>query len=101
MILVNFSPYVVKNETTHFGHQIIVKFPNNYGASIINNLMSYGTELAVLMFDENGDWNITYTTPITDNVIGYIENMEELESILTSIFNLPPPVGYMTQCRIT
>jgi len=55
------------------------RFPNNYGASVIQNEMSYGGkgglyEIAVLKFnsDDDEDWSITYDTPVTDDVIGWV-----------------------------
>ena len=55
------------------------KFPNNYGASVIKHYGSYGYEedkfeLAVLF---NGQ--LTYDTPITDNVVGWLTNNEVLD----------------------
>lgn len=68
------------------------KFENNYGASVIKRYGSYGYkedkfELAVLYFTENGTSILTYNTPITDNVIGYLDNNEVLE-LLEQIKNL-------------
>lgn len=53
------------------GKQWKFRFPNGYGASVIND--GYGAdeglyELAVL--DRNG--HLDYTTPITDDVLGYL-----------------------------
>lgn len=68
------------------------KFENNYGASVVKHWGSYGYEedkfeLAVIYFDENGKDYITYNTPITDNVIGWLDNNEVLE-LLKKIKNL-------------
>ena len=63
--------------------QIIYKFPNGYGASVIHGLASHDLELAVLY---EGD--LCYSTPITDNVVGYIESQEELENLLGQIYEL-------------
>ena len=63
---------------------IIYSFPNQYGASVIHGRGAYGVELAVLYKDR-----LTYDTPVTDDVIGYIENQEELENLLSQIYNLP------------
>ena len=65
--------------------QYIFKFPNEYGASIIKHRGSYGYEedlfeLAVLLFD-NGEWELTYKTPITADVLGYLSNEEVLETL--------------------
>ena len=59
-------------------------FENNYGASVIKHWGSFGYEedkfeLAVLYFDEEGNSQITYNTPIADDVIGHLDNDEVLE----------------------
>jgi len=70
------------------GVQAIVKFENGFGASIVKHNFSYGGseglyEMAVL--DENND--ICYTTSITNDVIGYL-NEEEVSDYLNKIKNL-------------
>lgn len=69
------------------GKQWKFKFGNGYGASIINN--GHGGdqglyELAVL--DANG--NLTYTTPITADVLGYL-SPDEVGEALAKIEALP------------
>ena len=69
-------------------YQKIYTFDNGYGASVICNQSSYGSdnglfELAVL--DKNGD--ICYDTPITSDVIGYMTHdyvarvLKDIESL--------------------
>lgn len=68
-------------------------FKNGYGASVIHNLYSYDLELAVLKHDnETGEWNLTYDTEITDDVVGYISGAEELELLLKKIAELKKEV---------
>ena len=72
-----------------FNHRF--KFENNYGASVIKHKFSYGYEddlfeLAVLYFEDDKPF-ITYSTPITDDVIGYLTNNQVLE-LLERIKNL-------------
>ena len=54
--------------------QYIYRFPNSYGASIVKHSGSYGHaldlwELSVTIWDNDGD-HVTYSTPITDDVLG-------------------------------
>ena len=68
--------------------QTIYKFPNGYGASVIKfNYIYFGIEIAVLWFDKNGNWDIDYSTPITNDVIGGL-NEEERDNVLQQIFDL-------------
>ncbi len=78
---VHLSQYVTG--TGKNGHQIKFKFPNGYGASLIND--GYGSsahpyEIAVLGIDGHLD----YTTPITDDVLGHLSGAEAM-SILEDI----------------
>ena len=70
------------------GYQLIYKFDNGYGASVVKNDFSYGGksglyEVAVL--DKEGE--LCYDTPITSNVIGHL-NMSEVDKILVNISHL-------------
>jgi hypothetical protein len=87
----NTTAFQELNFQTHpmgIGEQCIVQFPNGYGASIVKGPHTYGGpqglyELAV--FGKDG--GITYDTPITDDVLGYLSE-EEIEKTLTDIKNL-------------
>ena len=76
------------NFQTHpagMGQQCIVQFSNGYGASIVQGPHTYGGkdglyELAV--FGKDG--HITYDTPITNDVIGYLKE-EEVSKIMEQI----------------
>ena len=74
------------------GEQYLYKFENGYGASVIRNHISYGGdegswELAVITWNEVGTWNLCYSTEITNDVLGYLEE-EDVEEILDRIKNL-------------
>lgn len=65
-----------------------IQFDNGYGASIVKGPMSYGGkeglyELAVL----DGDGELTYTTSVTNNVEGYLNEMD-VTRLLEQIQNL-------------
>jgi hypothetical protein len=75
--------------------QLLVRFGNGYGVSIIRGSFSYGGpqglyELAVVKFYREGDeWALCYDTPITDDVIGYL-NESDLPDLAGSVAELPP-----------
>lgn len=79
-----FEKYRIKNRGGwNEKQQWIFKFSNGYGASVVKHFGSYGFEddlfeLAVIYFDGN-NWHLTYNTPITNDVIGYLTNDEVLE----------------------
>lgn len=71
-----------------FGIYARIFFPNGFGASVVRSEYSYGGkdglyELAVIE-EETGE--ITYNTPITDDVIGYLT--EEGVSVLLAEIEL-------------
>jgi hypothetical protein len=70
------------------GQQCIVQFPNGYGASIVQGEHTYGGKdglYEIAVFGKDG--HISYSTPITDDVLGYLSE-QEVEKILTDIKNL-------------
>jgi hypothetical protein len=65
-------------------------FPNGYGVSVVIGPYSYGGnqglyELAVVI-EETGD--LTYNTPITDDVIGHL-TPDEVTEIMQQVQELP------------
>lgn len=67
------------------GVQAIITFDNGYGASVVRSEYTYGGrdglyELAV--FGKDG--HITYDTPITNDVLGYLKE-EEVTKIMQQI----------------
>lgn len=74
------------------GTQVVHKFDNGYGASVIRHIGSYGYEqglyeLAVIKFISEDDWRLWYDTYITDDVLGYLtveqvnENLEKIKML--------------------
>lgn len=78
----------LEKKENKFNEQYIYKAANGYGASIIRGHHTYGGEkglweLAVL--DSEG--GITYDTPITDDVIGWLSD-DQVNELLVKISNL-------------
>jgi hypothetical protein len=72
--------------------QHVYRFANGYGASVVKGPYTYGGskgkyELAVIVF-EGDTWHLTYETPITTDVIGYL-SVPEVAELLVRIAALP------------
>lgn len=80
------------------GVQHLYRFPNGYGASVVCSSVSYGGdrglwELAVIYWPvpENldiFDFDLTYDTPITGDVVGHL-SIQEVHELLDQIEALP------------
>ena len=78
---INEAPFMV-------GKKARMMFDNGFGVSVVSHTFSYGGkdgkyELAVL----NSNGELTYETPITNDVMGYLES-EEVTNIMKDIQNL-------------
>jgi hypothetical protein len=87
---IKMEKFIVSKNTINGGSQVIYKFPNGRGASVVNHMDSYGgdrglQELAVL--DAEGE--LDYTTPVTDDVVGWLSEPAVLEYLI-KIRDLPP-----------
>lgn len=88
------------------GTQRLYRFENNFGASVVRHSGSYGGndglyELAVIIWDPKANvtlvetdlynritgWTICYSTPITDDVIGYLGE-DQVNTVLSFIEKL-------------
>ena len=70
------------------GKQCIVQFSNGYGASIVQGPRTYGGDKGLYELAVFGkDGQITYDTPITSDVLGYLSE-QEVEKTLSDIKNL-------------
>ena len=83
---------VVQKDDFDDGVQYVFKFENNYGASVVKRRGSYGFnknlwELAIVYWDNDDEWFITYDTDITSDVIGYLTNAE-VDELLVRISKL-------------
>lgn len=74
----------------HGGTQLVFRFPNGYGASVVCHDHSYGGsaglwELAVLKYYDDADgFNLDYTTAVADDVLGHLTD-ERVNGLLRSI----------------
>lgn len=78
---INDAPFMV-------GKRSRMMFENGYGVSVVSHSYSYGGrdglyEVAVL--DEDGD--LTYNTPVTNDVIGYLTE-EEVSDVMKQVQDL-------------
>lgn len=66
------------------GTQTVHKFDNGYGASVIRGgSFAYGgLEMAVLKFNQDGDYSLCYDTEITDDVLGYLTEEDVTEYLV-------------------
>jgi hypothetical protein len=82
--------------------QKLYRFANNYGASVVKGEHTYGGdeglwELAVVVFDTGGGFNLDYTTPITQDVEGHLTD-DAVEELLAKIEALPV-VALTNECN--
>ncbi len=73
------------------GIQYKASFPNRYGASIVQHNFSYGKEQGLWELAVLKDDDLSYDTPITNDVLGYLTE-QEVNEILDAIEVLPPYV---------
>ena len=63
-------------------------FENGFGVSVVSHTYSYGGKdglFEVAVLDEDG--NLTYNTPVTNDVVGYL-NPDEVTEIMEEVQNL-------------
>lgn len=68
------------------GIHYVFRFPNNYGASVVKFRDSYGYvgalwELAVIYFYNGGKYDISYSTPITRDVLGCLTDADVVDAL--------------------
>ena len=70
------------------GVQSRITFENGYGASVVKSPYTYGGDKGLYELAVFGtDGHITYATPITDDVIGYLRP-EDVTDVMTKIQQL-------------
>lgn len=78
-----FEKYLILKDINYDSHQAhyVFRFYNNYGASIVKSIYSYGGtenlwELAVIKFNDDDQYELAYDTYLTDDVLGYLTGPE-------------------------
>jgi hypothetical protein len=90
---INVKDYIYSTTQHLGGIRKLYKFPNGYGASVIYggivNMFrpADSIEIAVLKFHNDGTYEITYDTPLTDDVI-VINGEDECKKVLEQIAKL-------------
>lgn len=79
-----YADYIKEHPSHALSEQTFYKFPNGYGASVVHGEFTYGLEAAVIRWHDD-DWVIDSSTPITNDVVGYID---DLDAVLEDIYNL-------------
>jgi len=89
-----FFQYLFKIEERPFlGVQLVFKFPNRYGASLIQGPFTYGGpeglfEVGIIRFVAEDDFELDYDVLFEEGVVGYLAP-EECLDLFDEIYNLP------------
>jgi hypothetical protein len=87
MKAINVKDYIYSTTQHLGGIRELYKFPNGYGASVIYggivNMFrpADSIEIAVLKFNDDGTYDITYDTPLTDDVL-IVKGLYECKRVL-------------------
>jgi hypothetical protein len=82
----DYNQYIIDFNSINKGMQLVFRFDNYYGLSVVSHSFSYGNddelfEIAVIEFESDGTWNVTYYTDITNDVLGK-QSKEDVISII-------------------
>ncbi len=78
----------ISDEPFMSGVRSRMMFENGYGVSVVSHTYSYGGKAGlfeVAVLNKNGD--LTYDTPVTNDVVGYL-NPDEVTEIMEQVQNL-------------
>lgn len=90
--MMSYSENLVRVKKPLGGEQRLYRFDNGYGASVVKFPGTLGFnhdlwELAVIFWYNDEDYQLVYTTDITDDVIGHLSE-KDVEDILKRIKEL-------------
>lgn len=91
---IEFEDGIHNHDTDHW----LFRFPNGYGASVIQGGVAFGSdtapfELAIVQFNYDDDYQMCYNTPITHDVLGYLTESKVL-GLLNQIQQLPDRIDF-------
>lgn len=76
-----FGREAAKSRSLYDGIQYRFEFPNGYGASVVRHTYSYGSNAGLWELGVTVDEHLTYESPITDDVIGYLTETDVAETL--------------------
>ena len=80
--------FIISDQENGNSMKHIYKFSNGYGASVIQSKYSYGHEYGLYELAVLKDGELCYSTPITDDIIGYL-TADKVAEYLQQIEKLP------------
>lgn len=87
--MANFGSLVFEPHPNHpNGVRAHHHFPNGYSASVIISLYSYGGDEGLYELAVMRDGRLSYDTPITDDVLGYLTE-DDVSRVMAEIAALP------------
>ena len=81
-------PFFPMNDGFMVGKQSRMTFENGYGVSVVSHTYSYGGKdglFEVAVLGKDGD--LTYDTPVTNDVIGYL-SPDDVTDVMKQVQNL-------------
>ena len=81
-------PFFPMNDGFMVGKQSRMMFENGYGVSVVSHTYSYGGKdglFEVAVLGKDGD--LTYDTPVTNDVIGYL-SPDDVTDVMKQVQNL-------------
>lgn len=76
-VIDDYKDFIVRNDKSEYGVQVIYEFPNGYKISISNNIFSVGNEVVVMFNDD-----------IVKDLSLTIKSKRDLELYLTAFFEV-------------
>ena len=79
--LKTFERYLSQEAAFRDGKKYVFTFPNGYGADVVCHSGSYGGKLGLWELAVLKDTEIYYNSPLTSDVLGYLEDEDVKEAL--------------------